>query len=83
MGHCENDELDADEKADICVTTGPVLIVVQLLMQIFLAVYFSFIYFKRGTPDTRGVHAAVDKTDMKEDQEALKDDDQRKHVTPT
>jgi len=69
MDDCENDELAADEKADICVTSGPVISVVQLLIQIFLAVYFSLIYYKRGTPDTRGAHVAVasshDKTEIK------------------
>ena len=90
MDDCENDELAADEKADICVTSGPVISVVQLLIQIFLAVYFSLIYYKRGTPDTRGAHVAVasshDKTEIKgEEGEGLQDETkggERKHVTP-
>ena len=50
-GDCENDDLDPDEQADVCITTGPILMIVQLFLQIMLAVYFSTIYYKRGSPE--------------------------------
>ena len=48
MGDCSNDDTEADEAFDVCIKSGPVISLVQLFLQIFLAAYFSLVYFRRG-----------------------------------
>lgn len=45
---CDNDSVDPDERLDVCISTGPILMLVELLLLVFLAGYFSFIYYRRG-----------------------------------
>ena len=48
MDDCNNDDTDADEALDVCIKSGPVLSIVQLFLQLFLAAYFTLVYMKRG-----------------------------------
>ena len=48
MGDCDNGTVDKDEQMDVCIKTGPILMIVELFMLISLAGYFSFIYYRRG-----------------------------------
>ena len=50
MGECENEDMDTTDQLDVCISVGPVLMFIQLLLQIVLAVYFTIIYYKRGDP---------------------------------
>ena len=48
VGDCENDDVDSDERLDVCITVGPLLMIVQVLLMNLNAVYFSYLYSKRG-----------------------------------
>jgi len=50
-GGCDNDDTDADEAYDVCSREGPIMAIVQLIIQIGAAVHFSLMYFKRGSVD--------------------------------
>ena len=49
MDDCSNEDVDSDEALDICIRTGPVHSIIQLLMQVAVGCYFSLIYYNRGT----------------------------------
>lgn len=49
---CVNDDTEPDEAYDVCIKEAPILIIVQLFIQIFLAAYFTLIYVKRGDSST-------------------------------
>ena len=49
MDDCSNDDVDSDEAYDICIRAGPVISIVQLLIQVVIGCYFSVIFYKRGT----------------------------------
>ena len=51
MDDCNNDDTASDEAYDVCIKIGPVLSLVQLFLQILLAVYFTAVYGKRGKAD--------------------------------
>lgn len=56
-GDCVNDDFDPDEQLDICIREGPVLIIVQLFLQIGAAAHFTLIYFRRGDDTATPQHA--------------------------
>ena len=49
MDDCSNDDVDSDEAYDICIRAGPVVSIMQLLIQVVVGCYFSVIYYNRGT----------------------------------
>jgi len=50
FGDCENEDTDWDEAWDVCIREAPVLIIIQLFIQVVSAIYFTLIYYKRGSP---------------------------------
>ena len=48
MGDCDNTDIDADEKLDVCIKAGPIIAIVQLVLQVIFAFYFSLVYYERG-----------------------------------
>jgi hypothetical protein len=46
-GECDNEDIDPDEKLDLCGTSGPVIAIVQLVVQVVFSFYYTFIYWKR------------------------------------
>jgi hypothetical protein len=51
MGSCDNDDTDADEKYDVCISLGPVLAIIQLIVQMVAAVWYTLVYHKRGAAE--------------------------------
>jgi len=48
QGDCDNEDIDADEKLDVCIKSGPIVTIFQLILQVIFAIYFSIIYYMRG-----------------------------------
>lgn len=57
---CSNDDTDPDERYDVCIRAGPIISIIQLVVQMIAAIYLSIVYMKRGaaasdsvTPETK------------------------------
>lgn len=48
VGDCTNDDVDSDERLDVCITIGPLLMIGQVFLMSTMAVYFSYVYSQRG-----------------------------------
>jgi len=44
VGDCTNDDVDSDERLDVCITIGPLLMIGQVFLMSTMAVYFSYVY---------------------------------------
>ena len=44
MGDCENENTSPDDKLDVWIYSGPIMAVLQLVLQVVCAVYFTFVY---------------------------------------
>lgn len=51
-GDCENVDVEPDERLDICIKSGPIIIIVQLILMVVFAIYFTFIYYNRKQKST-------------------------------
>jgi hypothetical protein len=54
---CDNKNFDDDEILEVCTTTGPYIAIAQLFVQFVGAVYFTFVYYKRGETGSSAVSA--------------------------
>jgi hypothetical protein len=46
-GSCDNDDIEAGDRLDLCATDGPILAIVQVIVQLIAALWFTLVYFRR------------------------------------